>query len=117
MSVKINLDQISETTQENGGSGDHWLTIHQIIGNIWKDFKFLPFKDKFKEIMNCIDYTHDKIKIDEINKHVVIRNCIQHHQWELVEDVLKTFGHDNIRIVNEQGKYNIIKKEKIFYFE
>lgn len=110
MSARISLDQISETAQETAGSGDHWLTIHQIIGNIWKDFKFLPFKEKFKEIMNCIEYSHDQGKIADINKHVVIRNCIQHHQWELVDDVLKTIGQDKIRILNEKGKYITIKK-------
>jgi len=110
MSARINLDQISESAQEMGGSGDHWLTIHQIISSIWKDFKFMPFKDKFKEIMNCVGYKHDNREITDINKHVVIRNCIQHHRCQLDADVLKTFGQDKIRILNENGKYNIVKK-------
>lgn len=109
MSVRIGLDQISET---NDGVGDHWLTIHQIVGNIWKDFKFLPFKDKFKEIMNCLDFKHDPARITDINKHIVIRNCIQHHRWALAADVLKTIGLDKIRILSDKGKYITIEKWK-----
>jgi len=111
MSARIGLDQISG--KMNDGAGDHWLTIHQIIGDIWKDFKFLPFKDKFKEIMNCIDFKHDPARIADINKHIVIRNCIQHHRWELVDDVLKTIGLDKIRILNDKGKYLTIEKWKL----
>lgn len=60
--------------------------------------------------MNCIDFTHDPARIADINKHIVIRNCIQHHRWELVDDVLKTIGLDKIRILNDKGKYLTIKK-------
>jgi len=112
INTDIKLDQISDSCQEFGGG--HWLTIQQIIGNIWNKFKFLPFKEKFKRIRDCIDFKYDETKILEISKHIAIRNCIQHHQWELVPDVLRISGMDKIKIENEQGKYNIIKKwEKI----
>lgn len=108
INVRIGLDHISE--QPSFGIGDNWLTIREIISNIWRDFKFLSFKDKFKEIMNCIDFKYDAKQIADINKHVVIRNCIQHHQWALAADVLKTIGLNKIEILNEKGKYTTIQK-------
>jgi len=110
MSSRINLQEISEDSVD--GISNHWLTIHQIISNIWNDFKFLPFKDKFKEIMACIDFNYPPDKISEINKHIVIRNCIQHHKWQLVPDVTRTIGQDKIRILNDQGKHINIEKWK-----
>lgn len=110
MNVKISLDSISQNLSE--GISDHWLTIHQIISNIWKDFKFLSFKDKFKEIMQCIDFTYSEKNIREINKHIVIRNCIQHHNGQLEQTSLKGLGLEKIYILGDEGKKIEIKKWK-----
>lgn len=115
MNVKLNLTQISETTSEIGETSYHWLTIRQIIGNIWKDFKFRQFKDKFKDIVNCVDFDCPQNIKEEIYKHVLIRNCIQHHQWQLDGDSLKNFGKNKITVLNDKGKRIEIREWKKIY--
>lgn len=115
---KVNLTGISSTADNM--PMDYWLTIQQIISSIWRDFKFMPFKDKFKEITSCVDFKVKQDIKDEINKHIVIRNCIQHHNWELVRDVLNTIGKKEIIIIQDNGEskaYKMWQKVELTYPE
>lgn len=111
-SVKLDLTSLSETSDKIPGS--HWLTINQIISYIWKDFKFQQFKERFNEIQKSIDYIGNKKYIDVIYKHVVIRNCIQHHNCVLEKTTLKPLGANRIEVLDNNGKKVVIKEwEKI----
>lgn len=103
--VKLDLKNLSTTSEEI--TDNHWYTIREIISCIWKNFKFLPFKDKFKEIQKCIGYSINENINYEINKHVIIRNCIQHHQWQLIPDLLDNLGKNKIIIADKYGNKNI----------
>jgi hypothetical protein len=104
--VKLDLSRISEISESGT---DHWLTINQIISCIWEGFKFLSFKEKFKEIQKCVDFQGNDSLNFEISKHVVIRNCIQHHQWQLDDGTIKTIGVDRINILTEAQKSKTIQ--------
>ncbi|MBU8845732.1 hypothetical protein KNR15_20430 [Alkalihalobacillus gibsonii] len=75
--------------------GDDWLTIKNIISDVWDDYKRTGFTDKLSRLTKPLDYEmsrlskQDKELRNEIIKHTIIRNCIQHHNWQLDEDSLK----------------------------
>ena len=65
-------------------------------------------------LVSTIEDEYQNIK-EEIYKHVLIRNCIQHHQWQLDGDSLKNFGKNKITVLNDKGKRIEIREWKKIY--
>jgi hypothetical protein len=88
-------------------SGSDWLTIHGFISDMWKAYKWEPFKNKLDMLFKSIDYVINVDDLFEIRKHVIIRNCMQHHEGCLDRDSLEQLGCKTIEMKKEDGKYSI----------
>ena len=104
----IRLDDISMNYEK--GCNISWMVIQQIVTNCWQDYKFLNFKEKFLNITKPVDYVCNLNTKEEIFKHVLIRNCYQHHEGELTDDALKLIGKDKIYIRSNNDSKLEIKK-------
>lgn len=121
-SVKIDLSR-HYPDEEDGAKGD-WLTIQMMISDIWKSYKFEGFKEKLNKLIKPLEYVISPDIKKEILKHVVIRNCIQHHDWQLEASSLNILGTDSIEILDEQNstikilkwKTIILSKEELIKF-
>lgn len=105
MSVKLNLNDLGTLPEDIvlDDSASQWLTIHQLIGDIWKNYQFLPAKEQISELIKSVNYTDSDNLLTIINQHIFIRNCIQHHSGECTNDVQKMTGADKLHIQNTQN--------------
>lgn len=100
---------------------DSALTIRFFISDMWKAYKWEPFNNKMNMLFKSIDYKIDEEFSYEIRKHVIIRNCMQHHEGSLDRDSLKQLGRQSIEMKNAGGTYHIkawkpitIKAEEVY---
>lgn len=99
LNISANLaSYFPDDSEDISEDGIQWLTLQQVISDIWKAYKFLRFKDKFEYLIKAVEYTPDKANRDMIFKHVVIRNCIQHYDWQLEKSSLAQIGVNQIDI-------------------
>lgn len=108
---QVRIDFLSHMP-EPGEEGDEEtinsaLTIRRFISDIWKAYKWEPFKNKIDMLFKSIDYIINDDLFYEIRKHVIIRNCMQHHQGSLDRDSLKQLGRDRIEMKETGGIYHI----------
>jgi len=85
-----------------------WFTIKGLISDMWKAYKWEPFKTKSEMLFKSLDYAPDEKDFFEIRKHVVLRNCMQHHEAQLDRDSLRSLGRDKVTIL-DGGKTAIIE--------
>jgi len=83
------------------------FTIRGLISDMWKAYKWEPFKAKTDMLFKSLDYTPEETAFFEIRKHVVLRNCMQHHEASLDRDSLKTLGKDKLLILDGSGTRTI----------
>lgn len=116
--INLPLDRISAGVDD--GYIDSWLILKDITNALWKDFKFWSFRNKFKEICKCVEFAcSDNIK-QMILKHVEIRNSIQHHNGEFINDMAKSLGQQSILIIDckkKEKKINVWEKIELSYYE
>lgn len=113
--VFLRLDQTHTEDDDITEDGSQWLTIQGIISDIWKAYKFEPYKNKIEMLFKSIDYKWSPEKLFEFHKHVILRNCIHHHEEQLHQDFLKQLGKKNIKILNEGGHFEITAWNKVIF--
>ncbi len=96
-----------EEEKEVINSASTWFTIKGLITDIWKAYKWEPFKSKADMLFKSLDYTVNADDFFEIKKHVIIRNCMQHHEGCLDRDSLKQLGRERVEMKKEDGMYSI----------
>ena len=69
-----------------------------LIGDIWNSYKFEPFSEKYNRLISSLEFKEKASLKEFIFKHVLIRNCIQHHSWQLDGASLKSIGKTKIEI-------------------
>jgi hypothetical protein len=111
-SVKIDLGK--HHSDDDDLKGDSWLTIQMLISDIWHSFKFEGFGDKLIKLFKPLEYSISTELKQQILTHVIIRNCIQHHDWQLEASSLKSLGRESIGILQEDNTtLTIFKWKKI----
>lgn len=105
MSVKLNLNDLVILPEDIkiDDSASQELTIQQLIGEIWKNYQFLPAKEQISELIKSVNYIDTDNLLPIIYQHIFIRNCIQHHSGECTKDVQKMTGADTLHIQNAQN--------------
>ncbi len=68
-------------------------------------------------IINGIDYKPDGEVMREIKKHVVLRNCMQHHEGRLDRDSMLQLGCDKVEMQGDKGNYSLEVWKKIIFSE
>ena len=100
-----------------GDAGSQWLTVQGLISDIWKTYKFEPYKMKVQMLFGAIDFKLDDTVRAELMKHVVLRNCIQHHEGKLDKDSLRQCGVAKVTMRKVGGTYELKTWEKIVFME
>ena len=108
----IPKDAIEEENQFEGG---RWFTLKGIISDMWRAYKYEPFKNKIDMLFKSIEFSWDPKKVQEITKHVILRNCIQHHEGVLHKDVLKQLGLNKVIMIDNDGQYEIEVWKQIYF--
>jgi len=98
-------------------TGGQWLTVQGLISDIWKTYKFEPYKIKVQMLFGAIDFKLDDTVRAELMKHVVLRNCIQHHEGQLDNDSLRQCGVAKVAMRKAGGTYELKACEKIAFAE
>lgn len=125
---KLKLSKKNVKLDLNKMDGDDWLTIANIISDVYDDYRRTGFTDKLSRLTKPLDYEmskQDKELRHEIIKHVIIRNCIQHHNWNLDRDSLNYSlpNADSIEVMSDENstieinKYKRIKLSKTELYE
>ncbi len=91
----------------------HFFTINGLISDMWQAYKWEPFKQKTDMLFKSVDFKPDINDLNEIKKHVILRNCIQHHEGIVDRDTMKQLGVDKVKMKKEHGIYEISAWEKI----
>ena len=84
----------SDLGENSSGVQDamNWFTIKGLIQDIWKTYKFAPYKARMDMLLRASEYALDSDLRQNLVKHVELRNCIQHHQRQLTPDSLQAAG-------------------------
>jgi hypothetical protein len=100
-----------------GDAGSQWLTVRGLISDLWKTYKFEPYKMKVQMLFGAIDFKLEDTVRSELMKHVVLRNCIQHHEGQLDKDSLRQCGVAKVVMRKASGTYELKAWEKIAFTE
>lgn len=98
-------------------AGNQWLTIRGLISDLWKAFKFEPYKEKLQMLFAAIDFKLDDTVRTELMKHVVLRNCIQHHGGQLDKNSLLRCGVTKVLMRTTGATYELQAWAKITFTE
>lgn len=104
---------LPEESEDLGEDSIYWFTVQALISDFWRVYKFLPFKDKLEHLVKAVNFNIDASIRDMILKHVIIRNCIQHHDWILEKTSLKLLGRNSISILSSSKPITIKEWKKI----
>lgn len=108
--INARIDMKNMQIEDDKFQRDQSLTLRMMMKNIWDNFKFLPFKEKFNEIVNSVDFDLSEEDKIAIRKHIYLRNCIQHHNSHIQNDISKNIGRNDIPILNNNNKLIYIKE-------
>ncbi len=89
-----------------------WFTLKGLISDMWKAYKWESFKNKTDMLFKSIDYMVNPDVLYEIRKHVVLRNCLQHHNGCLDRDSLRQLGRNRVQMKEADGSYYYIEAWK-----
>jgi hypothetical protein len=87
-------DELGEFDED----GNQWFNLQTLIKIMWDAFKFEPFKVKLEVVFGAVGYKLAETIRSELIKHVVLRNCIQHHAGRLDAVLLRQCGSQQIVI-------------------
>ena len=108
--INVRIDMKNMQIEDDRFQRDQSLTLRMIMKNIWDNFKFLPFKEKLNEILNSVDFNLSEQDKIAIRKHIYLRNCIQHHNSHVQNDISKNIGRNDIPILNNNNELIYIKE-------
>jgi hypothetical protein len=115
--VKVDCVSYLPEDEDVDDEGATWLTIRGFIRDMWIAYKWEPFKNRTDMLFKSTDYVIDTALFDEIKKHVIIRNCMQHHEGRLDRDSLNQLGKDRIPMKKAEGVYYINAWKPITIFD
>jgi hypothetical protein len=105
-----------ESNATEGGDASMWFTIMGLIHDIWRSYKFEPFKEKSRMLYRAFEYSLSDETRQMLTKHVVLRNCIQHHERQVTADALKDAGVREFEIANDAGDNTKLGPWKSIFF-
>ena len=90
--MKLSLgDYLPEGVDEDR---DSFFTLHGIVSDTWKAFRFTAFDEKLRSLRRAIDLDADEPRDFELRKHVGLRNAVQHHEGIFALDTVRKLGRD-----------------------
>lgn len=112
-STKIDLSKFNLHEEGLDEDGGEWLTLQMLISDIWKSYMMEPYESKLETLFRSIDFSLTQNEKAFLNKHILIRNCIQHHDCRLDGNLIKKLGKDYIKIKSVPSDLKIKKWAEI----
>lgn len=100
-----------------GEGGNEWLTVRGLVSDLWRGYKFEPYKVKVQMLFGAIDFKLDDSVRSELIKHVILRNCIEHHEGKVDKDSLRQCGVANLIMRKTGGTYELKAWDNIVFTE
>jgi hypothetical protein len=91
--VQVDLSDSMPLPSADGGEearGD-WLNLGGLVTDIWQAYKFEAFEQKMSMLLKPIKFLWPIGMQMEFRKHVLLRNCMQHHGGEVNGHLLEQF--------------------------
>ncbi len=92
-----------------------WFTLKGIISDMWKAYKFEPYKLKMEMLFTAVDFSWEPDERAFLSKHVSLRNCIQHHEGRLDADSLHGSGAFSFNIKGPTQDIHLNKWDKVIF--
>lgn len=86
---------------------NQWFTLQGVITDMWAAYRFEPYRQKLGMLFSAVDFEADKAVIALLNKHVALRNCIQHHGGQLDKGALDDCGVSKFQIKSASGSFEL----------
>ncbi len=109
-SVSLSLASYQPLDRPHLENSETW-TLTGLITDLWNAYKFEPASRKLDMLFKSVDFTLNADIKRQINKHIEIRNCVQHHESRLIPDSLKRLGLQNIVVKSSDERKPITIKE------
>jgi hypothetical protein len=106
---ELDSDGGSAESAQDAETGQ-WFTIKGLISDIRRSYKFEPFKQKEEMLFKTCEYKLDSAIHKSITKHVLLRNCIQHHDRQVTEDALRQAGVKEFTVLQANGSSMKLEK-------
>lgn len=110
-SVNLSLATYQPQNDRELENSPTW-TLDGLMGDLWNAFKFEPASKKLDMLFKSVDFSPNENIKRQINKHIEIRNCIQHHDGRLMPDSLKRLGLQSISIKTPNLEKPILISER-----
>jgi hypothetical protein len=70
---------------------------------MWKAYQFEPYKENIAMLFRAVAFTWNPDLVAFLNKHVTLRNCVQHHEGQLDKGSLQDCGVSQFAIKTASG--------------
>jgi hypothetical protein len=88
---------------DSEGDVGGFFTLHGLISDMWRSYKFEPFKEKLEMLLKPLGIQLNGNLSFEIRKHVALRNSIQHHEGHIDRQLLEELGRQRVPILTPKG--------------
>jgi hypothetical protein len=106
---KVNLNPVEYVPEDVDEDGATWFTLRGIVSDMWRSYKFEPFSNKLDMLFKSVEYVVDRETRFELMKHVLLRNCVQHHGGQLEPTCLTQCGVESFSLLSGDGVHEIQK--------
>lgn len=111
------IPEESEPRTQGDPESGQWFTVKGLIKDIWNSYRFEPFTQKAEMLFKACEYKIEGEIQRVITKHVLLRNCIQHHEGGTVDaDALRMGGVREFTLVGpRKSTMTLGSGAKIFF--
>lgn len=103
--VKLSLgDYLPDGVDEDR---DSFFTLHGIVSDTWKAFRFTGFDEKIRALRKAIDLEADEARDFQLRKHVGLRNAVQHHEGMFALETVRKLGRDALSMQGPNGELTL----------
>ena len=82
---------------------NQWFTLQGVITDMWAAYRFEPYREKLRMLFSAVDFKLDEPVVALLNKHVALRNCVQHQGGQLDKGALDECGVNMFQIRSSSG--------------
>jgi hypothetical protein len=105
-----------DTADQYDAEAGQWFTTQGLISDIWRSYKFEPFQSKLDMLFDACNYKAAPQLQYELKKHILLRNCVQHHERQLTGDSLRKSGVNQISLLGPDGAIHKFKANSTISF-
>jgi len=104
----VNLNPANYQPDDGEDTSD-WFTLNGLVRDMWRDYKFEPFREKLDMLLRPVDFKMSAEADQVLRQHVAMRNSVQHHEGRLDASELKRLGVSTLELQGP-GAANITLK-------